>query len=105
MFGYAKAIDRVKYSQDLMLKSKIDGITEAQKEIVQLKALKKYTQDNNLEMDIRIEAANKLKKLYPDILGNSAEEIITSKLRENYNKLTIAIYAKEGQSDAALKIY
>lgn len=101
LFGYAKAIDRVKYSQDLLLKAKVDGITEAQKEIVQLKALKKYTQDNNLEMDIRIEAANKLKKLYPDILGNySAEEIITSKLRENYNKLTIAIYAK-AKSDAA----
>lgn len=97
--GAKKDVDEFKQSIDNIQKSLktygdalASGTSDAQKEIITLKLLYDATQNQGLALQSRINAANKLKELYPQQLKNlSQDQILAGNAASAYNLLAANI--------------
>jgi hypothetical protein len=75
-------------------KATLEGLKNAQTEIVNFKLLQAQAENTNISFQKRIEAVDQLKKQYPDYLKNlTNEQILTGNVGGAYDNLTASIIA------------
>ena len=69
-----------------------DGMTNAQKELTEMRLLTKAIGDNTISMNDRKKAVDEMRQRYPEHLQNlTDEEILAGKVGDAYNKIALSI--------------
>lgn len=69
-----------------------DGMTNAQKELTEMRLLTKAIGDNTISMNDRKKAVDEMRQRYPEYLQNlTDEEILAGKVGDAYNKIALSI--------------
>ena len=94
LFKTKEAIDVTKEANDRLNKSIRSGIEQGQKELTHLNLVYNATQKHTNSIEQKRDAAEELKKQYPDIFKNfSTEEILAGKATKAYYELANSIMA------------
>jgi len=89
-----KTLKDNKIVMDAVNATRLQGIQNAQGELVSLKLLYNASQDHNLSLKERKKAVAEIQQQYPAYFGNlSSENILTGKATKNYDDLAAAIVA------------
>ena len=103
-----KALDSAAIAQEALNNAWKEGMTNAQKELTELRLLTLAVVDNTLSINDRMKALNKLRNQYPDYLKElSDEEILAGKVGDAYNRIAenvISMSIAQAQFNQATKL-
>ena len=99
---FSESLEKFKDSLNAVDSARLEGIGNADKELVTLNSLKGIIESETTSREAKLDAVNKLQDLYPAYFGNlSKEQILAGDLAKTYEALTKTIIAK-AQAEASV---